>query len=492
MLRFLSILALCSADIMAQMVSGTVLDATTNTGVAGVAVELKETGTTIYNTTTDALGRFTFDNVKNGAYTAYYSKSGYFSSPSPQYIHKAFQLTPSVPSVSLEARMIQAGTITGHVIDGKGHAVPNAQVELVGSRTAIKLNADSNGKFQRELYPDSFLLSATPPLSLKSPETEPGDDRAWNWTKTYYPYTPAQETASRVALHPGETLDIELKLLALPAHAIRGVLLMPDGSPVPHAMITLGENLIPLSLPRFKAESNADGTFEFTAILDGPWRLGGNTTDSEGNPLRLIDWVEMARHDLEGLKLRFEAPFTVRGKIILEDGDETPGTKFPPIALQFRGRNAPSNAFGVISSPVAFPDAERRFSLKGVYPGDYGIVFSDPPWPYYLDSIRIDGVEVSPRHVKLDGPSPMTLVYKTNGGTLRGTCGPGRVLLLPQDPVQQWPGFLRFVQCDAASKYELRAVRPGDYYVLQPDSGVGSSRVDLQACKLEYSIVSPK
>ena len=26
----------------------------------------------------------------------------------------------------------------------------------------------------------------------------------------------------------------------------------------------------------------------------------------------------------------------------------------------------------------------------------------------------------------------------------------------------------------------------------QPDIAVGSSRVDLQACKLEYSIVSPK
>ena len=32
--------------------------------------------------------------------------------------------------------------------------------------------------------------------------------------------------------------------------------------------------------------------------------------------------------------------------------------------------------------------------------------------------------------------------------------------------------------------------RPGD--VETSDSFVGSSRVDLQACKLEYSIVSPK
>ena len=36
--------------------------------------------------------------------------------------------------------------------------------------------------------------------------------------------------------------------------------------------------------------------------------------------------------------------------------------------------------------------------------------------------------------------------------------------------------------------------RPPDYSVATPDGdyAVGSSRVDLQACKLEYSIVSPK
>ena len=47
----------------------------------------------------------------------------------------------------------------------------------------------------------------------------------------------------------------------------------------------------------------------------------------------------------------------------------------------------------------------------------------------------------------------------------------------------------------------LESVRQGKYFELTLDGGlsreeaqaeVGSSRVDLQACKLEYSIVSPK
>ena len=42
---------------------------------------------------------------------------------------------------------------------------------------------------------------------------------------------------------------------------------------------------------------------------------------------------------------------------------------------------------------------------------------------------------------------------------------------------------------------DTRAIREGDWRVAPaPDDllDVGSSRVDLQACKLEYSIVSPK
>ena len=46
----------------------------------------------------------------------------------------------------------------------------------------------------------------------------------------------------------------------------------------------------------------------------------------------------------------------------------------------------------------------------------------------------------------------------------------------------------RLIWLDRAVVDRLRSLRgPGESY-----SDVGSSRVDLQACKLEYSIVSPK
>jgi hypothetical protein len=40
------------------------------------------------------------------------------------------------------------------------------------------------------------------------------------------------------------------------------------------------------------------------------------------------------------------------------------------------------------------------------------------------------------------------------------------VLLIPQDPLIQSLGFFRSARCDATDRYEITAVRPGDYYAL--------------------------
>ena len=52
---------------------------------------------------------------------------------------------------------------------------------------------------------------------------------------------------------------------------------------------------------------------------------------------------------------------------------------------------------------------------------------------------------------------------------MRGTvekCSSGAVLLIPTDANMQWFGFLHSVRCDAKDRYEIGAVRPGEYYVL--------------------------
>lgn len=78
-------------------------------------------------------------------------------------------------------------------------------------------------------------------------------------------------------------------------------------------------------------------------------------------------------------------------------------------------------------------------------------------------------------------PTPITIVYKTDGGSVRGAAekyAGGLVLLIPQDPALQSLGFFRSARCDPGDQYEFTAVRPGDYHALAFAGPGGAPQLD--------------
>jgi hypothetical protein len=468
---------------VAQTVEGNVVNSVTGNGIAGVKVELFWSGDLAYSTTTDAQGHFLFDHVQDGAYTAGYSSPDYefedmFREPGGP---RTIRVTAGGNPVKLLAHMMPMGKLSGRVVDGRGEAVPKAQVEISAPWMQMAIPADAQGKFELHqfLFPGGYTLSAAPPPGLKPPDPEPAPEahaepdsgRVQAWARTWYPGATVPEAASKIVLPPGgEVSDIELKLRAVPAHAVRGVLLHPDGKPAPKIEITLDGS--PQDL---RAESKPDGAFEFPAVVDGEFYLAADMevpSGPHGAKLRAGQWLEIAGHEREGLKLQLNAPFTVRGKVVMEapQGMAAPRfTRFVTLAPVdrrpgFRLPNPP---------PHNSPDADGNFSLENVYPGVYQIRALPPP-AYYLDAVRFGDSEMASPEVELSsGAAPITLVFKTNGGTVRGTveqCASGGVVLVPQDPAMRWPDLIREARCDGApsgpGRYEITAVRPGEYYVL--------------------------
>ena len=451
----------------AQTVEGCVINSATGLGIAGVEVRIVQAGETVYTAATDSQGHFLIADVKDGSYTVRYSSPDYFPH-ADLGATRPFQVTAGGNPVKLEAHMMPLASLTGHVVDGKGEAVPNARLELTGSGAVMRLATDSHGKFElRRLLPDAYTLSAVPPPGLKPPDPEPESDRARAWTRTYYPGVAVREAASRIVLRPGgEVLDIELKLLAVPAHAVRGVLLNPDGKPVPNAKISLGEGFLnPLA---FRVVSELDGTFVFPAVADGEWGLSASLT-SEGVLLKGAQWIEMEGHEIEGEKLRLSRPFSVRGRIVMNAPKGAPPPKPPSVTLVWHVSRNGLTLGPRLGSPSQ-PDTDGIFQVDNVYPGVYRIVADDPPPPYYLDAILLGEAEPATGDVELSsGAVPITLVYKTDGGTVRGIaqkCASGGVQMVPKDGTLQRPGFLRWARCDSNDHYEIDAVRPGEYYAL--------------------------
>jgi hypothetical protein len=468
---------------MAQRVEGTVIDTSTGNGIPGVTVELVRgnaadtraraidamEGKALYSASTDAQGRFRLDDVQDGSYTARYRAPNYLDEtwapkrdPAPPAI---FQVNAASGNpVKLEARMIHYGRMTGRLVDDKGHGVPNAFLLLSSGQLGLGANTDKDGKFSLLISPGvSHTLVAIPQLGWKTPDPEAGGGvRAWS--RTYYPGVADPEAAQKITLPPGgELLDVEMKLAAVPAHAVRGVLLNPDGTPVPKTVITLG---VEAPTPAVKMESNGDGTFEFPAVAEGAWRASAEV-EREGVKFRALEWIRVSDRDLEGVKLQLHAPFSVRLRMDLETPEGWKAPKPPLARLALAGLGPGAS----MEPPLPFrTEPDGTFRLEPVYPGVYRFhpLLSVVPPGYYLDSVRLGDAVLRAPDVELSsGATPLILAYKTGGGTVHGTvenCAMGGVVLEPQDPALRWPAAIRTGRCDSKDHYEIPTVRPGDYY----------------------------
>ena len=456
---------LCTSILAAsQTVEGNVVSSRTGAGIAGVKVSLVQMEKTVYSGTTDPQGHFLIDDVKDGAYAATFSAPEYWpeysngSSASPR-----FEVTAG-NSVKLDTRMAPLPRLTGRVVDGKGKAVPYAQIELAGTEWIMLLHTNDKGKFDYCFdSPGSYTLAAIPPAKLKAPDPEPDSNRALAWTRTFYPGVALHAAALKIAALPGVELgDFELKLLAVPAHIISGTLLDPSGNPLPNVTVSLGG--MPLRL--LLTQSKSDGTFEFPTVVDGYWRLSAQV-DSHTALLREEQWIEVAGHDVEGIKLRLNPSFSVRGKVVVDAPEGAPIPKLTSLRVSISRLNSTTQTYARTAE-------DGTFVLKDVYPGTYQIEAESPP-EYYLSAVQTGEQRTTVQELELSGAVSITLLYKTNGGTVRGTaekCGWGEVLLIPQDAILRYSGKKTYrARCGPNDRYEIASVRPGEYYALALTGG---------------------
>ncbi|HWD00675.1 MAG TPA: carboxypeptidase regulatory-like domain-containing protein [Candidatus Sulfopaludibacter sp.] len=439
-------LVLCQSA-AAQSVDGTVVNTVTNIGIPGLKVNVAQ-GTTFHSVTTDSQGKFHLDDLKEGTWIVRSETTSYGFRPA------RFAIANGTPA-TVELKLTPQPKISGHVVDGKGVPVPKATIRLLSPIYSYTGAADADGKFDihDNLPPGEYLLSATAPQGLKPPDSEKDVGRILAWARTYYPASLLPEGAAKIPLKAGaEVLDLEVKLMAVAAHSIRGVCLNPDGSPVANIKITLGEGR-PYPIVQ-TVTSNAEGAWEFPAVTDGEWNLA-----TKSGELQASQWIDMTGHDLERLALRLSAPFAVTAKIEAEAPQGMPVPRMPSIAL------APHVARTGLEGALI---AQGMVRMDKLYPGLYSISAPLPPQPFYLDSLRVDGAEITTREVEFSGPATITVGYKLNGGAVRGTvegCTEGSVWLVPQEPARRF-AFFRFAPCLNAGRYEVAATRPGEYYAL--------------------------
>jgi hypothetical protein len=488
--KILAVLVLTAAALAAQTIEGHVVDSVTGIGIPDVAVEIFRDFAKVYAPTTDLQGRFRLEDVQEGAYTVFYKASNY----EPAHSGGAqFKVIKGAGPVHLEAVMIQTGKVSGRVLDGAGKPVPQAIIQLdheidnAGFRQV--LDANEKGEYSGVVQPGAWTVAATAPLSWTPPEPpestadSPAAARL-GWAQTFYPGVTNAELAAKIDVPAGgEVSKLDIKLAAVPVHRIRGVVLDLHGDPVPKLSVTLGTGgaLGPPSLHRdTKAD---DGTFEFASAADGDWNLSA-VVNKDGVKLWAHQKVQVKGRDLENIGLRLTPPFSIQGKIIMEVPEGMPAPKPPSVILDYSDTLA-AFADRINVGGVFNPDEKGDFTAMNLYPGPYGILpgFLAPTTAsYYLDSIRLGERDALESGVQIEsGALPITVTYKLNGGTVRGeveACGAGEILLIPQDPALRRNGFIHQTSCAQNGRFEIPAVRPGEYYgfALAADAPAGVRR----------------
>jgi uncharacterized GH25 family protein len=468
---------LATAGLAAQTVDGHVVDSETGADIPRVDIDLLQAGGIGYSARTDSQGRFRFEAVNDGTYTAhYYEKAGrYWSVPNllDVAVPPSFQVATGGEPVHLEAKMHPIPKVSGQVLDAMGRPVPNASVWAsrqnrwcnTGScfSRSKEVKTDEEGKYSfTDLdHPGIWLLSAASSPSWVPPESR--DDPQLILAETFFPGVTDPQLAERILVQPGVDLwNMDIKLSAVRGHRIRGRVLDARSDPLAEIPVALFNAFG----PTFHQSTKADGTFEFGSIADGEWRIS-STLDQGSVRLCASQSVQLKGHDLESIELRLNLPFSIHGKLILQVPNGVPAPKPPKaIILSYAGAAGLENRPGV---PTTKPDENGDFTIQNLYSGLYEVFVPEPPpAPFYLDSIRLGNLDAPAPDVPIVSEAQLlTVTYKFGGGTVRGTieaCQTARVLLVPVDPALLRREFVYETSCGPNDDFEFAGVRPGEYY----------------------------
>jgi hypothetical protein len=458
-MRLLCGLALISAVLRAQTIEGTATDALTGLPVPGVAIHLYRTGGMPANreAVTDSQGRFRIEGLLEGGYYALIRKEGYSVDDANKTAGQHFHLSKD-ETVRLDARMAPLGTVSGRVLDADGRPISAARVQLKGveSWKSFYATSDQRGVFTlKDVEPGTYVLIAQ---SSKEPP-----DEHLAYATTYYPSVDFPEGSAKIVVGPGAELSGEdIRLRAVSAWRLRGRMVLPSGDPAAGASTV---NAISAAEGSSESETvgartRADGSFEFPRLHRGRWSVTA-VLPTVGAACREVEIVDK---DIDELEMHLAEPFTLNVKIVRDPPPADSKSK-TELRLFLRGVGNSDVREGSI-------DDKGEFTVTRVMEGRYLIVpllgDASSMYSYYLASIRVAEREVLGETVELTAGSPITILYKADGGGVRGTvedCSSASVVLVPQVRALQGIGdFIRHASCDAGGHFEIAKVRPGEYY----------------------------
>lgn len=457
-------------------------------------------------TTSDAEGRYEFNDLPAGRYTVNVSKGGYVSlsygQRRPNEQGKPIELAEGQVLEKVDLALPRGSAISGRVLDEFGEPVAGVSVQAMryrffnGQRRLVPAGGatsatDDLGQYRvYGLPPGEYAVSATMRPGLAVMANSEGSDRS-AYAPTYYPGTQQPTEAQRLNVSVGQDLsNISFALIPTRAAKVSGTVLDSTGRPLAGESISIRQEIVTpagggatgTAIMMFSNTGSAirpDGSFTLTNVAPGDYFLDVRTRSAAEPEFASVP-ISVAGDDIIGVSIVTSKGATVRGQIVFEGG--APPT-LKPDAVQVSQLVLDQNRSMAPMGQAPRTNDDWTFELKGVAPGLRTFRVQRAPASWIVKSVTLNGDDITDKGYEFKGNEEMSglqivltsLISEATGSVSDAKGNPSReyTLVAFSTDRDRWTipqtRYVKIGRPDQEGRFRIRGLPAGEYYAIALD-----------------------
>ncbi|PYR79779.1 MAG: hypothetical protein DMF86_02635 [Acidobacteria bacterium] len=430
------------------------------------------------STSTDPLGRFSFDGVPAGSFlltarpaaTSPYLETTFGgSSAQPR---RGIDVADGQVVTNIEIKVDAAATISGRVVDDNAEPLARIRVQAIGRSTGSRpqrlggAETDDQGRFRVfGLRPGVVMVLAEAPIEYTSGNA----DSIPMLVDTYYPQSTSAIDARTFRVRAGTRIDdIELAMIRTRTFHVSGVVLNSRGLPATDGPPPLLDHRTILGGWANQIHLGSDGRFTMAGLVPGAYEIVVRPQPQTAGEYATASFT-VGDADVDDLVITTKPAFDLAGRVTFDPQ--------PPEATPGGIRIVPYTAGGeVLWGMQATVQPDASFTLIGIF----GQVLLRPqggPIEVGLKGVFLGNQDITdiPTEFGPDDAARLRIAMTTRPSAIGGLVMDDRdaptreyvVVLFPADRTAWIPASSRVQTAtpDRLGRFHLIRVRPGRYRI---------------------------
>lgn len=502
---------------------GRVISADTGTVLRRAQVTISNPDIGGKTAVTDAQGRYEFRDLPAGRFSLSASKSGFlemkYGQSRPSERGRRIELADGQALEKVDIVLPRGGAISGRILDEFGDPIPDASVAAMRVEYATgkpRLTSAGRPSMTNDLgYFRLFGLSSgeyyvtasargNEPMGME--HVAPGVSASNNtgYATTYYPGTPNQAEAQRIALAVGQEVSVDVQMSPVRLARIVGRAVSSDGKPISRAMVMLVPVVIEnMGMMGGGTETDTDGAFTLGGVppgeyivhvqslaalmtaavdamgafsLEAPPPTALPTTLPPANREFAIAKVSVSGEDITGLTITGARGARASGQVIFEHGEKP--EPLTSLRLMAETRDHETVHFESVP-PLSALKENGSFEIEGLM-GRRVFGLMNPPKGWFLKGVTHEGEDVTDTGYEFtpgEDVKGFEIILTTRSQAVTGVVANDNgepvldytVIVFPQDEnkwTQSGSRWYGSSEGDQQGQFRVSELPPGSYFAI--------------------------